>query len=427
MIKFLPSTVSFIPPLRWLRKRRMPVILLGALLLLSTACSGCQAPPPVIGQNCGTVYNGYASLGNSDGENCLWRAYQHCKPATLEYFIPELDIGTQHNLTVQPGKHGCTVSDASQGYSDNGGGSRSPVVTYPCGGLRQQYGGLLFYGCGAEDNLFIAHISAIVGDASSQNYRPYDPTIPTIQDCGVITQYSATRIIEGSAPSGSNDAACLVTYQQQCAFHGLLDGVLDTVITSQSVTHHQILIDVRSSSPCHLIISDSVQTIGLVPPASDIHIFICKGIVENGSTITVGGCGPDGDVVLPPAMGPSQWPSPIGLPFPTPQSVGQACNTPGGSDANYRDCFWQAYQHCQTATLFFTLTSGVADVQHTLIVQSTGGRCTLEDSVQFAPAPAGFGQGKYGPFQTFTCDAMQQKYNELVVANCGKEGELDIA
>jgi hypothetical protein len=405
MIKSSTIRSPFTLLLRQLRKSSTIAIILGILLVLCAAIFGLlHSPPPIIGQNCGQVYaGGYASVDNS-AEDCLWRAYQHCKSATLVYLVPELDNqGTQDNFTVQPGKHGCAVSDASTGYGGHGS-----VVTYPCGGLRRQYGGLLFYGCGSNENIFVAHISATIGDVSSPNYRPSD----LIELCGDIWQYTSTKII------GSNAATCLVAQQQQCTS----SGIFDMVISPQLITLHQIAIDVRSKSPCHLIISDSVQTIGLVPPASDMHIYICNSIVENASTVTVKECGVEGDVKLPPVTE-TTLPS-AGLPFPMPQVVGQSCNTHNASNSSNRDCFWQAYQQCRAATLSFIQSSRVTNLQHNLVVQPANGRCTLADSTQFIP------QGSlgvaYAPFQTFACGNMQRLYNELVVANCGSEGELDI-
>jgi hypothetical protein len=114
-------------------------------------------PPPIIGQNCGSVHMGFPVAGDpTRPENCLWNAWTRCQTATLVYSFFDVDEGETHTITVQPAQNGCGVRDAVQSHSSPVGGSAGPVTTYTCAGLeRSADGGLVVRACGEEGDLKI--------------------------------------------------------------------------------------------------------------------------------------------------------------------------------------------------------------------------------------------------------------------------------
>jgi hypothetical protein len=129
-----------------------------ALIAAAGGLAACASgTAPVIGRDCGAVSKGARVVGDPSGpEGCLWQAWMGCQSATLVYTTFGVDTGKTHTHTVQPVKGACEVQDAVQGYSANGGGSRSLIVTYACASLeRAPDGGLVARGCGEEGDLTI--------------------------------------------------------------------------------------------------------------------------------------------------------------------------------------------------------------------------------------------------------------------------------
>jgi hypothetical protein len=112
------------------------VLVLGAAVYAIASMAGFSlAPyPRIVGQNCGAVNSGDSTVSYDpdEAEQCLWQAYTVCQTATLVFTSHGVDIGVVHVVSVQRINGGCAVTDAAQGYSDNGGGSRSRVTTYQC-------------------------------------------------------------------------------------------------------------------------------------------------------------------------------------------------------------------------------------------------------------------------------------------------------
>lgn len=140
--------------------RRAHTYLSGVVMIVTlgvglAACGSDTAP--IVGHNCGVVSKGYRVVGDPSGpENCLWQAWERCQPATLVYTRFGVDTGETHTITVQQNNGACEIRDATQGYSANGGGSRSLIITYTCAGLEPAPdGGLLVHACGGEGDLTI--------------------------------------------------------------------------------------------------------------------------------------------------------------------------------------------------------------------------------------------------------------------------------
>src|SRR5215471_15221437 len=113
---------------------------------------------PVQVQNCGMV-QGLARLevpvadnGSQQAENCLWQAYQHCRPATLDFITTSLDTALIRTFTIHNNQGTCSISDARQlRMMPN---QLSAVKTFTCTGLIQQQG-LRFLSCGEDGNVFV--------------------------------------------------------------------------------------------------------------------------------------------------------------------------------------------------------------------------------------------------------------------------------
>ena len=96
------------------------------------------APPPV---SCGETWTHSVSgqtqlLGADHGAlTCFDAAVRACKPASLHVIDMGVDTGTDYVFTVEGGTEGggtCRVTEASNFYSANGGGSTGPVTTTSC-------------------------------------------------------------------------------------------------------------------------------------------------------------------------------------------------------------------------------------------------------------------------------------------------------
>ena len=154
--------------LRYLRFRGNRVfaiyasMILALLILVLSACGSNvggqgQVPTPTPThslqvQKCGTVHTLHSYITPADqnmvkqAENCFWRAFQQCQPATLTYSQNELDTGTVHTFTLKSAAGKCTVSDDVQHYV----APHPPAntTTYTCSDVKLQTDGLYIFSCG---------------------------------------------------------------------------------------------------------------------------------------------------------------------------------------------------------------------------------------------------------------------------------------
>ena len=82
------------------------------------------------------------------------------------------------------------------------------------------------------------------------------------------------------------------------------------------------------------------------------------------------------------------------------------------------NCFWQAFQQCQVASLIYTATGVDTVTTHTFTIQKNGGHCSVVDMVkhQVIPSP---------PIaKTDTCSSVTQKADGLHFAACGSDGNI---
>jgi hypothetical protein len=63
---------------------------------------------------------------------CFDAAAQRCRAASIEMVAMGVDTGTDYVFTIEPGGTACQVTEQSQYYSANFGGSTGPVVAVAC-------------------------------------------------------------------------------------------------------------------------------------------------------------------------------------------------------------------------------------------------------------------------------------------------------
>ena len=91
----------------------------------------------------------------------------------------------------------------------------------------------------------------------------------------------------------------------------------------------------------------------------------------------------------------------------------------GATAKQAENCFWQADQKCQPATLTYTATSVDTIATHTFTIAQNGQQCSITDSVKHAIVPA---QPKAA--KTYTCSSVAQKPDGLHFSSCGEEGDV---
>jgi hypothetical protein len=116
-------------------------------------------PPEQAGHICGELFQGtveivagYNGLSVSQIEECFWRAYQTCTPATLLYSAAG-QFYFLRTFTIQPSGSACKINDSSRqaGKTPN----TTILTTIACGGLAQRDGGLLISRCGSDGTIFL--------------------------------------------------------------------------------------------------------------------------------------------------------------------------------------------------------------------------------------------------------------------------------
>jgi hypothetical protein len=64
--------------------------------------------------------------------SCFSAAARVCKPGSIEVTEMGVDTGTDYVFTIEPGGTTCRVTEVSQAYSANFGGSHGQARTTPC-------------------------------------------------------------------------------------------------------------------------------------------------------------------------------------------------------------------------------------------------------------------------------------------------------
>ncbi len=108
--------------------------------VLGTGAAGCSAGAPATlpQASCGTVTTHSLSAATQvldtgkSALDCFQTAARHCRAASLGITEMGADTGTNHVFTIQPGGTGCPVSELSQSYSANFGGSNGTITVTQC-------------------------------------------------------------------------------------------------------------------------------------------------------------------------------------------------------------------------------------------------------------------------------------------------------
>jgi hypothetical protein len=117
-------------------------------------------------------------------------------------------------------------------------------------------------------------------------------------------------------------------------------------------------------------------------------------------------------------------------PTPTHASQVQKCGTvhtlhstiaPGDQEMvkQAENCFWQAFQQCQPATLTYQQNELDTGTIHTFTLKSSAGKCNVSDGVQhyIAPQPP-------GGTTTYACSDVKLQTDGLYIFSCGDVGTV---
>ena len=88
------------------------------------------------------------------------------------------------------------------------------------------------------------------------------------------------------------------------------------------------------------------------------------------------------------------------------------------------NCFWQAFQHCQPATLVFTTQSTdrlSMTITHTFTIRNNSAKCSLSDTKQQRTNPISPAQ-----VTIYACTGLAQSPRALDVLSCGQEGTVHV-
>lgn len=145
------------------------VIIMTLFMLVLAACGSnvggqgqATTPTPTPSsqvQKCGTVTTLHSLIVPTDQntakqtEDCFWRAYQNCQPATIVYAKNNLDAGTVNTFTLKNTGGKCAVSVGIQHYvAPHPPGQ---ATTYNCSSVKLQSDGLYIHSCGDAGTIVI--------------------------------------------------------------------------------------------------------------------------------------------------------------------------------------------------------------------------------------------------------------------------------
>jgi len=117
------------------------------------------------------------------------------------------------------------------------------------------------------------------------------------------------------------------------------------------------------------------------------------------------------------------------LSSPTPTPTPKACGTVAmlitgrlidqAAAEQVENCFWQAYQHCQAASMQVTTMGIDAGTIRIFTVESRGASCQVTDMVHTYVAP-----NHTGPVMIYPCSGVTQQAVGLLIAGCGNDGNV---
>jgi hypothetical protein len=128
-------------------RRSRAIVILCAVIVAAAAAAALTtwqvsqhqtaAPPAACGSAWTHSLSGQTQLLGADrgALTCFDAAARACRPASLHVSAFGVDTGTDYTFTIESGESGgpsCRVTEQSNFYSANGGGSTGPVTTTSC-------------------------------------------------------------------------------------------------------------------------------------------------------------------------------------------------------------------------------------------------------------------------------------------------------
>ncbi len=92
------------------------------------------------------ISGGVASVAPATAETCFLQAFARCSRKGLILTDMGVDSGDEHDLVVEPGGHGCVITDARTGYGCCFN-FFPKTDDHTCTGLQQIPGGFRLTGC----------------------------------------------------------------------------------------------------------------------------------------------------------------------------------------------------------------------------------------------------------------------------------------
>jgi|SRR5215813_3054049 len=152
------------------RMRRRAAILCAAIVAIAAAATvGWRFnnhPAELPSASCGTAITHFLDRhthvlqADNGALTCFVTAVQKCRSASIGVTEMGVDTGTDYVFTVEPGTTPCQVTERSQYYSANFGGSKSAVSTVTCDKTAVTTGGVKLH-CGHRDVLIPAKVTGI--------------------------------------------------------------------------------------------------------------------------------------------------------------------------------------------------------------------------------------------------------------------------
>jgi hypothetical protein len=113
-------------------------VIAAALGLATAGCPADGQPTALPQASCGTAVTHSLDTATrvlSAGKgtlSCFETAVRHCRTASLAVTEMGVDTGTSYVFAIAPGGTGCPVTELSQAYSANFGGTHGAVATVRC-------------------------------------------------------------------------------------------------------------------------------------------------------------------------------------------------------------------------------------------------------------------------------------------------------
>jgi len=139
-------------------------VVVAALEMVATGCSTTPAALPQATCGSASTHALDAVTQLLDAEkgalSCFETAMRHCQAASLAITEMGVDTGTGYVFAIKPGGTGCPVTELSQSYSANFGGSQGTITATQCR-LAEVTGAGVTLSCAGQDVLIPATVTSV--------------------------------------------------------------------------------------------------------------------------------------------------------------------------------------------------------------------------------------------------------------------------